>query len=97
MNEKIPSDFSSENDRMAEVLPQLHAICRQIDMAFGRYVGPIAAELIIEALNIWTSTGKRTKPADILVYIKLLSVHISSAEQRLAFETEARRHIRFTS
>ena len=93
----MSKEAHSERDSAGVVLPQLLTICRQIDNAFGRYVGPIAAELCAEAQKAWTRTGKRTKPADVLAYIGLLSVHIPSAEQRLAFENEARRHIRFTS
>ena len=91
------NEAHSKRHDTSAVLPQLLAICRQIDGAFGRYVGPIAAELCAEAQRAWTHGGKRTKPADVLAYIGLLSVHIPSAEQRLAFENEARRYIRLTT
>lgn len=64
---------------------------------FGRYVGPIAAELSDEAFAAWIRTGRKTKPIDVMAYISLLSIHLPNAAQRLAFEDEARRSIRLTN
>lgn len=99
----VPLSMTTDNDirdnsaDAVPVLPKLLAICREIDKVFGRFVGPIAAELCAESLKAWTLNGRKTKPADLIAYIGLLSSHIPSSGQRLAFETEARRYIKLTN
>lgn len=92
----MDNDTLDNSTGAAPVLPKLLSICRDIDKVFGRYVGPIAAELCAEALSAWTASGRKTRPTDITAYIALLSVHIPHAAQRLGFESEARRYIKLT-
>jgi hypothetical protein len=71
-------------------LPVLLRMCTAIDGLFVIEVGPFGRQLAEDARTAWLATGNKIKPSDVEEYVALLARHITDAERREAFSTEAR-------